>query len=178
MNPETTACFTGHRPDKLRYICGDQETIDELRHELQIRILRAVEDGYRTFLCGMAQGIDLWAGEIVLALQEVFPDLELMAVMPFPGQGSGWPAEWKQLQQRILRFSTEIIMVSPHYHRGCFQKRNRFLVDHASRLIGVWMEGCSGGTDYTIRYAQKAGVDLDIILLDQYAQSDASVSLL
>ena len=132
MDPrEKTACFTGHRPEKL--FPSDTETaaqVLEIRRSLHARILQAVDDGYTTFLCGMAQGVDLWAGDMVLSLQE-----------------------------------SVAVLICPDYRPDCYYQRNRYMVDHASRLIGVWREGCPGGTQYTIQYAEKKGLELDLILL-------------
>ena len=44
-------CFTGHRPEKLR------ASEAEVRLALRREILRAVEEGYVTFLTGMARSL-------------------------------------------------------------------------------------------------------------------------
>ena len=53
-------CFTGHRPEKLSI----SET--EARPLLEKAIDTAIGNGFTTFITGMAQGIDIWAAEIVL----------------------------------------------------------------------------------------------------------------
>lgn len=168
MDPrEKTACFTGHRPEKLFQpgAPGAEAQVLEIRRSLHARILRAVDDGYTTFLCGMAQGVDLWAGDMVLSLQESIRQLKLVAVLPYPASVRGWPPEWQTRYLRILKFCTEAVVICPDYRPDCYHQRNRYMVDHASRLIGVWRKGCSGGTQYTVQYAGKKGLDLDLILL-------------
>lgn len=170
MNRETTVCFTGHRPEKICMPFREEDpAIDALKHELQLRILTAVDQGYTTYLCGMARGVDIWAGEIVAGLWEPFRNLKLVAVMPFPQQAQNWEPEWVMRHRRLLRYCSDVVTISDHYVRGCFQERNRYLVDHASRLIGV-CRGESGGTGYTIRYARSQGLELDVI---QLAATDA-----
>ncbi|MGI5895054.1 MAG: SLOG family protein [Candidatus Merdivicinus sp.] len=174
MPRANTACFTGHRPQKLDLACGsDPQKLSELRHRLQNKILTAIEDGYTTFLCGMAQGVDIWAGEIVLSLREVFHDIRLIAVLPYPGMGKGWKPDWNQRLNKILRLSDEIIVLYPGYHRGCFVQRDRFLVDQSSRVIGILIEGSSGGTAYTVQYAEQKNRELDLILLPPILDSGA-----
>ena len=165
MNRETTVCFTGHRPEKICTPFWEEDpAIDELKHQLQLRILAAVDQGYTTFLCGMARGVDIWAGEIVAGLWEPFRNLQLVAVLPFPGQTRGWEQEWVMRHRRLIKYCSEVITVSDHYSRNSFLERNRYLVDHASRLIGI-CRGESGGTGYTIRYARSKGLELDLIQL-------------
>ena len=80
--PESTdprakrCCFTGHRPQFIT------RPIDDVKVDLENAIMTAVKDGYRTFITGMARGVDLWAGSIVDRLKLRFPDIKLIAVIP------------------------------------------------------------------------------------------------
>ena len=58
------ACFTGHRPEKLDI--SEKEAKSRLRSAIQ----KAINDGYATFISGMARGVDMWAAEIVLEERE------------------------------------------------------------------------------------------------------------
>ena len=58
-------CFTGHRPEKLRI------PEEEVKQFLTTEIQKAINEGYITFLSGMARGIDIWAAEIVLDFKKV-----------------------------------------------------------------------------------------------------------
>ena len=53
-------CFTGHRPDKM--ILGEKD----IKPLLEKAIDKAIEEGYVTFVTGMAMGTDVWAAEVVL----------------------------------------------------------------------------------------------------------------
>lgn len=46
-------CFTGHRPEKLH----DPESVIIAGLEREIRA--AIEDGFQTFISGMARGVDI-----------------------------------------------------------------------------------------------------------------------
>ena len=163
MDLKTTVCFTGHRPDKLWEACGrDPAALYEARHQLQQRILRAVDEGYTTFLCGMAQGVDLWAGDMVLSLQESVRQLKLVAVLPYPASVRGWPPEWQRSYLRVLKFCTEAVLICPDYRPDCYYQRNRYMVDRASLLIAVY-DGMLGGTMYTLTYAMRQGIDVEIL---------------
>ncbi|MGI5857279.1 MAG: SLOG family protein [Candidatus Merdivicinus sp.] len=169
MERETTVCFTGHRPEKICTPYQEESPyIDAVKHRLQARILAAVDEGYTTFLCGMARGADIWAGEVVASLWEPFRDLELVAVMPFPGQAKGWTEDWALRHRRLLRYCSQVITIEDRYGRDSYLKRNRYLVDHSSRLIGICREE-EGGTGYTIRYARSKGLELDLIRLETSA---------
>jgi uncharacterized phage-like protein YoqJ len=53
-------CFTGHRPEKLL------RSKEQITADLTTAIDNAISDGYRTFISGMAMGVDIWAAQIVL----------------------------------------------------------------------------------------------------------------
>ena len=57
-------CFTGHRPEKIGI---PDETVIAL---LDKAISEAIQSGYRTFISGMARGVDIWAAEIVLKYRD------------------------------------------------------------------------------------------------------------
>ena len=57
-------CFTGHRPEKLTM------AEKKIKAALEAQIQAAIEDGYQTFISGMARGTDLWAAEIVLRFRD------------------------------------------------------------------------------------------------------------
>ena len=54
------------------------------------------------------------------------------------------------------------VCVSEHYFKGCMQKRNRFLVDNSILCI-YWLTNETGGTKYTVKYAQSKGLKLENI---------------
>ena len=56
-------CFTGHRPEKLN--CQE----DKVKAMLDAAVRQAVDDGFTTFITGMARGVDIWAGQTVLKLR-------------------------------------------------------------------------------------------------------------
>ena len=54
-------------------------------------------------------------------------------------------------------------VVQDRYGPGCMQRRNRYMVDHAARLIAVF-DGQDGGTRRTVEYALRSG--LEVIYVD------------
>ena len=61
-----TCAFTGHRPKGLGYPELD-ERCAALKEKLRALIIRMIEEeGVTHFISGMAQGVDMYAAEIVL----------------------------------------------------------------------------------------------------------------
>ena len=150
---EQTCCFTGHRPQKLHM------PEEEVCQGLLGAVMQAYEDGYRTFITGMAMGVDIWAGEAVLKLKEEYPDIRLIAAVPYPGQERNFPLEWKTKYAKLLAQCDQAEILSTEYRKGVFHSRDRWMVDHSSRIIAVY-NGEPGGTAMTISYAKKEGLEL------------------
>lgn len=149
-------CFTGHRPEKLK------RPENEIKKSLGNAILKAVQDGYTTFTTGMARGVDIWAGQIVLRLRQNNPELRLIAALPYPGCDSRWSASWKKQYAEVLKAADLVQAISPAYSLASFQKRDEWMVNHAFRVIAVY-DGVPGGTKNTIDFAVKCGVEVEYV---------------
>ena len=146
-------CFTGHRPEKL------SSSEQYIKKELEAKIRQAIRDGYVTFISGMSRGVDIWAAEIVLRLKKEGQPIHLICAIPFRGFENNWENEWQMRYRNIMANADLIRCITPSYHRRCFQDRNEWMCNRASRLIAVY-NGTSGGTRNTITYALSIGIEV------------------
>ena len=156
---QESCCFTGHRPAKLpwRYNEEDPRCL-ALKRRMRDAVELAYEQGYRHFICGMAQGCDLYFCECVLALRDLHPDVTVEAAVPCPTQADSWPAAQRERYRNLVAVCDFETMVSAQYS-SCMQRRDRYMVDHASLLIAVF-DGSVGGTRYTMEYAMRRGLSV------------------
>lgn len=141
--------FTGPRPEKIN------DDIDDLKIALEIAVLDAIEQGYKYFITGMSRGFDLMAAQCVLKLQAKH-DIFLIAAIPFLTQDDAWCIEDKLDYINILCKSRYTFCTSDNFHKGAYFERNRFMVDHCSKVI-TYYNNSKGGTKYTLDYAKKHG---------------------
>ncbi|MCI8623377.1 MAG: DUF1273 domain-containing protein [Provencibacterium sp.] len=155
-----TACFSGYRAQKFPFpLIEGEPGCDALIARLDTEVRSAFDEGYDHFYCGAAQGFDLLAAESVLRLRETEPDVRLFCAIPFPGQADGWEESWKERYDRVLERCDAVETVSESYSRGCYQLRNRYMVDRSGRLI-CYFDGQPGGTAGTVRYAMKKTLEI------------------
>ena len=73
---------------------------------LKARLDQALEEahrqGFRHFLCGMAQGADLYFCQAVLDLRQRHPEVTLEAAIPFAGQADHWSAADQRRRMTLL----------------------------------------------------------------------------
>ena len=144
-------CFTGHRPNKLDY------SENEIKPLLKTAIDNAISDGYVTFITGMAEGVDIWAAEIVLEKKKENKDLRLICAVPHPGFEKRRSQYETGRYKNIIKNADYVTTISDNYYRACYQKRNIWMVDRSSLVITVF-NGTASGTKNTVDYARKIGV--------------------
>jgi len=149
----TTCCFTGHRASKLPWgFREDDPRCIELKRQIFDAVDAVYDAGVRHYICGMANGCDLYFGEAVMQLKQQYDDVTLEAAIPYADQAKHWSEAEKARWQRIYDTSDYVTVVSSRYTRDCMQKRNHYMVDNSSVLIAAY-NGSPGGTLNTMLYA-------------------------
>ncbi len=149
-SPDTCACFTGHRT----------MTNGELRlasEEIERHIAELYSKGVVNYYVGGAIGFDLAAAVTLLNMKSNYPTLTLNLALPCPDHMKTWSRAERELFGRVISRADSVCTVSEEYHRGCMQKRNRYMVDRSSVCI-AYMRECKGGTYGTVSYAKKRGL--------------------
>ena len=126
-----TVCFTGHRQIG-EATAAVEARVTELAEEL-------IQQGYLCFYAGGARGFDALASRVILRLQEKYPLVRLVLVLPFWNQyqhETGWTAEDIAEYQHLKAVASEVIHLQQDYSRGCYYKRNRYLVNASSVCVG------------------------------------------
>ncbi len=141
MTAPKNCAFTGHR--KLE---RDFSAI-----KLKREIKKLIERGVETFYCGMAQGFDLIAGEMVLELKKKDEKVKLICCIPCENQEKYYTAEDRKRYCEIIRKADEIFVLGKECTKGCFLARNRFMAEKADVLV-CYCKKATGGTAYTVNY--------------------------
>jgi uncharacterized phage-like protein YoqJ len=148
---------TGHRPPKL----GGYWTPNQVYDAVKAGLLRKfMELQPSVVLTGMALGTDQWAAEVCLD-----NGIPYDAIVPFHGFENTWPDRSKVHFNFLLGRARTVHYVTDTttYSSGLLQRRNQWLVDHSTVLVGVW-NGSSGGTSNCITYARGRGKS--VVLVD------------
>ena len=110
-----TIAFSGYRTEKL------PENVDPIRIQLKKEVNKCIEDGYDTFLCGMAEGFDLMSAEIVLDLKKSY-SIKLICVIPFDdGREHG------EKYSNIANNADEKVVLSNQFSYDTYYKRNEYM---------------------------------------------------
>ena len=150
--------FTGHRN-----YSGDKDNY------LREAVVALYEAGHTTFLCGMAEGFDIAAAEIVLSLKGELKEIKLECIIPFRGHNLTMPsAEWAERYRSVLEAADSAVTLSESYNVDIYRQRNDYLVDNAVALICYYSGKVRSGTGYTVRRALKKGIQTINLYADGY----------
>lgn len=107
---------------------------------------------------GVAQGFDQDACGVWARL-----DVPYVAVIPFPGHESRWPAPAQRTYQNVLRHAAGVLYVTPSGRnlsdeeaKAALLARNDRLIAIGDEMISLW-DGTSGGTGHATTGFQRAG---------------------
>ena len=160
-----TCAFTGHRPKGLGYPESDRRCA-ALKEKLRSLIIRMMEEeGVTHFISGMAQGVDMYAAEIVLELKKRYPQITLECAIPYERQAVRWPEALRNRYFSIAERCDQETMLQRQYTPDCLRKRNQYMVDRADIVLAVW-NGSPSGTGQTVWYAREAGKPVWILRPD------------
>lgn len=150
-NRNNTCFFTGHRripkTDSNNLVSATDAAIESL-----------ITDGYEYFVCGGAVGFDTLAACRVVVAQRHHRNIKLILALPCRDQTLRWHNTYDiSLYQRLKGYASDIMYASDIYSHDCMHVRNRMMADMSSVCI-AYFNGSSGGTAYTVNYAEKFGI--------------------
>ncbi len=147
-----TCCFTGHRD-----ISGEEK--EAVLKKIYKAISTLYENGTVNFISGMAKGFDLLAARQVIALRSEHSDVRLICALPCRDQTVLWDESEAIAYSAILEIADEVVYVSQFNQKGVMLRRDRYMVD-SSDIVVAYLKRNSGGTYYTVKYAEKKGIDV------------------
>lgn len=150
----TKVAFTGHR-EVEKYADFSAQKLYEATEAY-------VKRGATDFYCGMARGFDLLAGECVLSLKKMYPQIRLIAYIPYEKQYEKMNdeeiARYMHLKDCSDEKKSKIFFTS--YVPWCMTYRDDRLAEEADALI-AFLRKNSGGTAYTVKkFLKKKGDEI------------------
>ncbi|MBO7369237.1 MAG: DUF1273 family protein [Clostridia bacterium] len=126
--------------------------------EIKKAVYNAVNEGFSTFLVGMAIGFDALCFKVLEKIRQE-KDIKIVACVPCRDQSKYFNKSQKAEYDREIASSNEVIYLAESYFDGCMQIRNEFMVDNSSMLI-CFLLSPYGGTYSTIKYAAEKGLKI------------------
>ncbi|MFR9524538.1 MAG: SLOG family protein [Rikenellaceae bacterium] len=162
INKEKTIAFTGNRS----LTSPDGRPLTELKAAICNRLMELLEreyldNGINTFISGMALGFDLLCATVVVELKRKYPEIRLVAALPFIEQADKYSeADKAQYRQLIDNADFTIAIGGYTYTNQAYHDRNDFMLANASKIIAYHNGKARSGTGSTLRKAADMGIDV------------------
>lgn len=161
MKKNKTVAVTGLRKHKLYkkdkpYLITEENIKKRIKDQLEL----AINDGFDTFMTGMATGADTIFANVVIELKEKYDFITLEAIVPNFEQASKFSKPDRLVYGDLLAKCDVIRFTENEYTKDSYLIRNNYLVENASLLIAVTdnVNKIRSGTTYTINRAKEKGV--------------------
>ncbi len=135
-----SASFFGYTPNSLNYSFNESSDVcANIKNTLFTQICELYKNGVQIFYTSCFLGIDMWAAEIVLNLQELeeFKDIQLVCCIPYEEQAATWPTHLRDRYYTILEQSACNIYIKRRYTKDCILRTYKFMVQHSHFLIAL-----------------------------------------
>jgi len=158
-----TVCFTGNRPVSLPWGFNNNcKLYYEFINRTSELLKTLIKIGYNKFISGMALGFDIIMAEVVLKLKLKY-NIFLECVLPCYNQTKGWKNDDVLKYKNIIALADKVVYSSStEYFNGCYQIRNKYMVDNSDLVLGCQMK-LSKGTKSTLDYAKKKNKNIIVL---------------
>ena len=160
-----TACSTGYRPQKCPWGFNEQDIrCLDMRKRTKAKVENAIQNGYKVFISGMAIGFDMIFAEIVLELKEKYPQIKLVAALPYRDQYRLWKENQIARYKNLLQQCDDVRCLYERYDDNpkCMLERNDYMLN-CSSLVFALFDNKPGGTKYTVNKAKQKGLKIELI---------------
>ena len=142
--------FTGHRMIPEREMGALPEKLENAISDLYGR-------GVREFRAGGAVGFDTLAALKVIAFRNRYPDVRLALILPCRDQDARWSDFDRAAYRFVIKQADSVFYLHDQYTPDCMHERNRALASGSDFCV-TYMNRQSGGTAYTVKLAERAGI--------------------
>lgn len=149
---EKSVCFTGHRDIP-------KNEAESIKTAVRRVISELADNGYTDFYAGGASGFDMISSLEVLELKKTKDNIKLNLILPYKRDIKSYNSGERYCQKLLLEKADRVEYVFERYLPGCFHSRNRRLVD-LSCVCVAYLDHLSGGTYYTVNYAEQKGLNI------------------
>ncbi|HHY73535.1 MAG TPA: DUF1273 domain-containing protein [Bacillus bacterium] len=149
---------TGYKSHEIGIFNNNHPGLKFIKKALKKSIIQLIEDEALEWVLISGQlGVELWAGEVTLELQEDYPDLKLAVITPFLEQEVNWKEESQEYYQSILAQADFVDSITKRKYENPsqFRSKNQFFINKSDGLLLLFDEEIGGTPTYMLEMARK-----------------------
>ncbi|MCP3738781.1 DUF1273 domain-containing protein [Rossellomorea sp. BNER] len=141
---------SGYKQHELGLFKQDDPAIGFIKKALEKELTSFAEEGLEWVVISGQLGVELWAAEVVFALQTDYPNIKLAVLTPFLNQEENWNENNKELYEMILSQAEFVDSISkePYNNPQQFRNKNQLLLHKSDALLILYDEENEGSPKY------------------------------
>lgn len=169
--------LTGYKSFELGIFNEDDERITFIKKAIEKKLLQLIDEGLEWVLISGQYGVELWSGEVVLALKEANYNLKLGVIPPFENQEVRWPEPVQLKYHNIIAAADFSKSLFKGEYKGPFQfsQKNKWLIEKTDGCLMLLDEENHGSVGYFYDIAKEATetIDYEMHLITPFDLDDA-----
>lgn len=149
--------ITGYKPHELGVFDEKHPGIPYIKKAIKRQLLTLLEDGLEWIIVSGQLGVETWAIDTVMELQQDFPDLKYAVITPFLEQEKNWNEAKKEKYQAMVAMADYHVSLTkkPYEAPWQFIEKDKFLLRNTDGLLIVFDEETGGSPKYIMEMARK-----------------------
>ncbi|GAA4855087.1 DUF1273 domain-containing protein [Paenibacillus vulneris] len=141
---------TGYKAAELGIYSLKHPGIPIIKKAIKKQLTALMDEGLEWVIVSGQWGVELWAAEAVLELQETHEQLQLAVITPFLEQEENWSDEKKSLYASVLQRANYVNSVTKMKYEGPwqFKEKNKFLLRNSDGILLVYDEEKEGSPKF------------------------------
>ncbi len=163
---------TGYKQHELGIFDDKHPGIPIIKKALKSQLIALIPEGLEWIIVSGQLGVELWATEIVLELQEEYPILKYAVLTPFQDQSQNWNDVNKdKYEAMIIHADYHVSLTSTPYEAPWqFSEKDKFLIRNSDGMVLVYDPENEGSPKFirklVERYMEKNDYQLFTITAD------------
>lgn len=164
--------ITGYKPHELRIFHENHPGIYFIKKAIRQELENLLQDGLEWVITSGQPGVEMWALEVVLNLQEEYSQLKYAVLPPFLDQEKRWKEHIQEKYHELLLHADFHQTISNRPYEGPWQYRakDKFLLRNSDALLLIYDEDQEGSPKFikelAVPHAEKN--DYPIITITSY----------
>lgn len=157
MKTIQTVLISGYRSSELGIFQEKDSKIKVIKKVIKQLIRHYLEEGLEWVIIGGNLGVEIWAGQVVLELQNDYPELKLGLILPYEKFGDNWNENNQQLLTELKIGANYVNSTSHQPYQNPSQLKNHttFLLNHVGGALLIYDEEYPGKTQYLLNAAKE-----------------------
>lgn len=148
---------TGYKQHELGIFNDQHPGIPIIKKALKSQLIGLISDGLEWMIVSGQLGVELWATEVLLELQEEYPHLKYAVITPFTEQSKNWnELNQEKYESMIINADYHVSLTSKPYEAPWqFTEKDKFLIRNSDGMLLLYDPENEGSPKFMKKLVEK-----------------------